>query len=250
MSVALVEIADLSVHYQMATALAGVSCRVQAGDYLGIVGPNGSGKSTLVRTMLGLTTPAAGEIRLFGTSLDEFSDWQRIGYLPQRVKHVARHFPGTVAEVVRLGLLAGKRFPRHTGREDEAAVSAVLEQMGIGHLRRRLVGELSGGQQQRVLLARALVGKPELLIMDEPTTALDPATRENFYALLQQLNGETGTTVILVTHDTGSIGRYASRLLYLDKRVIFDGSFEAFCCSPEMTRFFGEHSQHLICQRH
>ncbi|HSR37242.1 MAG TPA: ATP-binding cassette domain-containing protein, partial [Desulfurivibrionaceae bacterium] len=109
---------------------------------------------------------------------------------------------------------------------------------------------LSGGQQQRVLLARALVGNPELLIMDEPTTALDPETRENFYALLQQLNDETGTTVILVTHDTGSIGRYASRLLYLDKRVIFDGTFDDFCCSPEMTRFFGEHSQHLICQRH
>jgi zinc transport system ATP-binding protein len=250
MSLSLVEVSELSVHYQMATALAGVSCRVQAGDYLGIVGPNGSGKSTLVRAMLGLTAPAAGEIRLFGTALDEFADWQRIGYLPQRINHVAQHFPGTVEEVVRLGLLGGKRFPRRAGRLDAPAVSRVLELMAIGHLRRRLVGELSGGQQQRVLLARALVGQPELLIMDEPTTALDPETREHFYALLQQLNGETGTTVILVTHDTGSIGRYASRLLYLDKRVIFDGSFEAFCCSPDMTRFFGEHSQHLICQRH
>jgi zinc transport system ATP-binding protein len=250
MSVTLVDVSELSVHYQMATALAGVSCQVHAGDYLGIVGPNGSGKSTLIRAMLGLTAPAAGEIRLFGGALDEFCDWQRIGYLPQRITHVALQFPGTVEEVVRLGLLGGKRFPRRAGRQDGPAVTRVLELMGIGHLRRRLVGELSGGQQQRVLLARALVGQPELLIMDEPTTALDPETRENFYALLQQLNGQDGTTVILVTHDTGSIGKYATRLLYLDKRVIFDGSFVDFCCSPEMTRFFGEHSQHLICQRH
>ena len=246
MPVTLVETRGVAVHYQKATALEGVTCAVRAGDYLGIVGPNGSGKSTLVRVILGLTAPAAGEVTLFGRPQADFSDWQRIGYLPQRLKYFNPNFPGNVEEIVRLGLLAGGK----AADRSESAVSQVLESMGIEHLRRRLVGELSGGQQQRVILARALVGKPELLIMDEPTTALDPETRENFYAMLCRLNQEEGTTVVLVTHDSGSIGKYANRLLYLDKRVVFDGSFEAFCHSPEMTHFFGEHSQHLICQRH
>ena len=95
-----------------------------------------------------------------------------------------------------------------------------------------------------------MVSEPELLILDEPTTALDPETRENFYTLLEHLNREQGVTVILVTHDTWSIGKYATRFLYLDKRIIFDGSFDDFCRSPEMTSFFGEHAQHLICHRH
>lgn len=246
----LVEVHDLSVHYQMATALSGVSCHVHQGDYLGIVGPNGSGKSTLVRAMLGLANAAAGEIRLFATPLEDFSDWGRIGYLPQRVKPMELQFPGTVAEIVRLGLLGGQRFPRSLGRKDSSAVDSALELMDIAHLRKRLVGELSGGQQQRVLLARALVNEPELLLMDEPTTALDPETREMFYALLHRLNETRGVTVLLVTHDTGTIGKYANRMLYIDKKVVFDGSFDDFCCSPQMTHFFGEHSQHLICQRH
>jgi zinc transport system ATP-binding protein len=122
--------------------------------------------------------------------------------------------------------------------------------MGIDHLKKRLIGDLSGGQQQRVLLARAMVNCPELLILDEPTTALDPETREHFYGLVEDLNRNAGTTVLLVTHDTWSIGKYASRFLYIDKKIIFDGSFDEFCRSEEMTAFFGEHAQHLICHRH
>ena len=122
--------------------------------------------------------------------------------------------------------------------------------MGISQIRKRLIGELSGGQQQRALLARAVVGGPDLLILDEPTTALDPETRGNFYALLHDLNRMHNTTVILVTHDTWSIGKYATRFLYLDKRVVFDGTFDDFCHSEEMTEFFGEYAQHQICHRH
>ena len=110
--------------------------------------------------------------------------------------------------------------------------------------------QLSGGQKQRVMIAMGLSCNPKMLIADEPTTALDPETRDRFYTLLQTLNKEEGTTVILVTHDTWSIGKYATRFLYLDKKVVFDGTFEEFCRSPEMTAFFGEHVQHQICHRH
>ena len=250
MPVDILTIEGLGFSYNSAEVLNDITFRVKAGDYLGIVGPNGSGKSTLIRAVLGLVEPDRGKVAIFGSPRSGFGDWRRIGYLPQRLKFFNPNFPATVEEIVRLGLLAGKKLPRVAKRIDDAAVEKTLKLMGITEIRKRLIGDLSGGQQQRVLLARAVVGEPELLILDEPTTALDPETRENFYALLEHLNRENGTTVILVTHDTWSIGKYANRFLYLDKRVIFDGTFEDFCHSPEMTSFFGENAQHLICHRH
>jgi zinc transport system ATP-binding protein len=243
------KVADLRCRYNSADVLRDISFHVHAGDYLGIVGPNGSGKSTLIRAVLGLV-PGQGSVDIFGTPLQQFRDWQRVGYLPQRLKFADPHFPGTVEEIVRLGLLAGKRFPKRTSRSDDEAVARTMELLGIGPIRRSLIGELSGGQQQRVLLARAVVGVPDLLILDEPTTALDPETRGNFYSLLHDLNRKQRTTIILVTHDTWSIGRYATRFLYLDKKVVFDGTFDEFCQSAEMTEFFGEYAQHQICHRH
>ncbi|HEY6873836.1 MAG TPA: metal ABC transporter ATP-binding protein [Geobacteraceae bacterium] len=250
MQVDVLAIAGLSFRYNANTVLDDISFRVQAGDYLGVVGHNGSGKSTLIRAILGLEEPDRGSVVLFGSPLSRFGEWHRVGYLPQRLKFFNPNFPATVEEVVRLGLLAGKSIPRLGRKGDDEAVARTLELMGIGDIRKRPIGDLSGGQQQRVLLARAVVGGPELLILDEPTTALDPETRENFYLLLERLNREHATTVILVTHDTWSIGKYANRFLYLDKRVIFDGTFDDFCHSPEMTSFFGEQAQHQICHRH
>lgn len=250
MPVDAVSVMGVTLRYQGAEALTDVSFGVSAGDYVGIVGPNGSGKSTLIRCILGLARPDLGEIRLFGTPLSDFDQWQRVGYLPQGLQYFNPHFPATVSEVVGLGLLAGRRFPRRPRPGDGDAVAHALELMGIGSMRDRLVGELSGGLRQRVLLARALVSGPELLVLDEPTTALDPETRESFYQTLRDLNRSRGTTIILVTHDSGTIGSHASRFLYLDKRVVFYGGFDEFCGSPAMSDFFGNHSQHLICHRH
>ncbi|KAF0220447.1 MAG: zinc transport system ATP-binding [Geobacteraceae bacterium] len=250
MQVDLLNVEGLCFGYNSMEVLNDISFGVKAGDYLGIVGPNGSGKSTLVRALLGLVQPGRGSITLFGASQAYFAEWQKIGYLPQRLKFFNPNFPGTVEEVVRLGLLAGKKFPKTRTKGDDEAVERTLALMGISEIGRRLIGELSGGQQQRVLLARAMVSEPELLILDEPTTALDPETREHFYGLVRDLNREKNTTVLLVTHDTWSIGKYATRFLYLDKKVIFDGTFDEFCRSPEMTGFFGEHAQHQICHRH
>ncbi len=244
MQVDLLKLDNICCSYGGMEVLRTISFRVQAGDYVGIVGPNGSGKSTLVKTILGLVTPTTGRVELFGTGRGEFNDWQRVGYLPQRLRFFNPNFPGTVGEIVRLGLLSAK------GGGDPDAVDQALETMGIVDLKKRLIGDLSGGQQQRVLLARALVNRPDLLILDEPTTALDPETREHFYALLETVNRSDGTTVLLVTHDTWSIGKYANRFMYVDKKIVFDGSFDDFCQSDEMTAFFGEHAQHLICHRH
>jgi zinc transport system ATP-binding protein len=244
------KVAELRCRYNSTDVLHDVSLIVRSGDYLGVVGPNGSGKSTLIRAVLGLVPFQQGTVVLFDAPLQQFRQWQRVGYLPQRLKFFNPHFPGTVEEIVRLGLLAGKKFPKSASRADDAVVAQTMELLGIDRIRKQPIGELSGGQQQRALLARAIVGGPDLLILDEPTTALDPETRDNFYSLLHDLNRHHRTTILLVTHDTWSIGRYATRFLYLDKKIVFDGSFDEFCRSNEMTEFFGEYAQHQICHRH
>ena len=160
------------------------------------------------------------------------------------------YFPSTVKEIVALGLVSRKKFPKRLDAADEKTIDRTLEMLNIADIGHKMIGDLSGGQQQRVFIARALVNKPELLFLDEPPTALDPETRENFFEVLSDLNRNYKVTVVLVTHDIGTIGKYASKLLYIDRGVIFYGSFDEFCLSGDMTRFFGASSQHLICHRH
>ncbi|WP_224983534.1 metal ABC transporter ATP-binding protein [Geomonas agri] len=241
---------NLCAGYHGTEVLQDISFSVNAGDYVGICGPNGSGKSTMIKIILQLLAPTSGEVSLLGTPQASFRDWHRIGYLPQGLQFFNPHFPATVDEVIRLGRLSAKKFPRRFNRDDARAVERTMEWMGISHIRGAMIGELSGGLRQRVLLARALVNDPALLVMDEPTTALDPETRDSFYKLIFEMNREKRCTVLLVTHDTATIGKYASHLLYLDKKVVFYGSFDDFCNSTEMTGFFGEHGQHLVCHRH
>jgi zinc transport system ATP-binding protein len=189
-------------------------------------------------------------VTIFGQSGDVFREWRKIGYLPQKIAAFNPHFPATVEEIVALGLLSGKSFPRRVARGDRKSIEDAMALLDITSIRHKLIGELSGGQQQRVLIAKALVAGPELLILDEPTTALDPEGRERFFATLKNLNGDRGVTIIMITHDIGTIGLHASKLLYLDKTLVFFGSFDDFCLSTDMTDYFGEHSQHVICHRH
>ena len=250
MSAVIVTTELLSCCYREGKVLEDVSFTVERGDYVGIVGPNGSGKSTLVKALLGLVTVCGGRAALFGSQLSQFRDWQRVGYLPQSLHLVNPVFPATVHETVGLGLLSHKRFPKRLNRDDRNKIDETLRELGVYDLRDKRIGELSGGQLQRVLLARAIVNDPELLILDEPTAALDPETRGRFYDMISAINRERGVTIILVTHDSGVIGEYASKMLYLDKKLLFYGNFDEFCHSPEMSSLFGEHSQHLMCHRH
>lgn len=235
-----IHVDDLTFRYNGLDVISRITFTVEKGVYLGIVGPNGSGKSTLIKNILGILQPAQGRVELFGQPLGRFRQWGKIGYLPQRLSALNAHFPATVQEIIQMG----------TRNKDTAALKRTLELMAIDHLASRLIGELSYGEQQRAMLARALLRQPDLLIFDEPTTALDPETREIFYSLTRDMCQAAGTTVILVTHDIGIIGQYAQNLLYMDKKVIFSGTFGDFCSSPDMTGFFGPMSQHIICHQH
>jgi zinc transport system ATP-binding protein len=245
-----IEAKGLDFTYKDNEMLSGITFQAGEGDYIGIVGPNGSGKTTLVRIILGLASPSSGGISVFGQPVTSFDKWQKIGYLPQKITAFNPIFPATVKEVVALGLLAGKNTPKTFDRKDEAAVEKALSLLGIDPIKDRLMGELSGGQQQRTLLAKALVHEPELLILDEPTLALDPDAREKFFDILAGLHKTRKVTILLVSHDIGTIGKYATKLLYLDKKIIFYGGFDEFCKSTDAGKYFGPFSQHIICHRH
>jgi zinc transport system ATP-binding protein len=250
MPIDVLTVEDLSFRYNSSDVLSGISFSIQKGDYIGLVGPNGSGKTTLVKVILGLLKPYIGRITLFGDDIAAFSRWDKIGYLPQHIAAMNPRFPATVGEVVAMGLLSKKQFPKHMNRSDLAEVDRILDLLDMKKLRNTPVGELSGGQQQRVLVARAIVNNPEFLIVDEPTDALDPEMRDRFFDIMQTLNKEKKVAIVIVTHDTGNIGRYTSKLLYVDKKIVFYGTFEDFCTSREITQFFGEFAQHVICHRH
>lgn len=250
MSAEIITARDVIVRYNSIDVLSDVTFTIYAGDYVGLVGPNGSGKSTLIKTILGFLKPIAGNIYVFGNDSINLTCWDKIGYLPQKMSFFNPNFPSTVEEIVALGLLSKKNFPKRINKQDKEAISKVLELLNILDIRKKLIGDLSRGQQQRVLVARTLVNEPELLILDEPTTALDPEMREHFFAIMGAFNSEKRTTIILVTHDIGSIGKYAFKLMYLDKRIIFYGSFDDFCKSERMSTYFGTSSQHIICHKH
>jgi len=227
-----------------------LSFYVNPGDYVGVVGPNGSGKTTLMKLILGLLNPGSGKVSIFGCNPLVFKEWKKIGYIPQKLSAGNSGFPATVIEIVEMGLLAGKITPKRITAEDGKKVEAVLNTLDILDIKNKLIGDLSGGQQQRVFLARALVGEPELIVLDEPTAAVDAATSEKFMSLVRDLCKEKNVTVLHVTHDIANIGKYANKLLYMDKVLIFYGTFGDFCLSPEAAIYFGKYAQHIICHRH
>lgn len=218
-----IEVTNLSVSYEgPAPVLEDVCFKIPAGDFVAIAGPNGAGKSTLVKALMGIVPLAAGVVSI------EKSLRDRIGYMPQKAYFSLPSFPATVQEVVATGILLKKKFPRRLSKENRFAIAEALSLLQIEDLAKKRVGELSGGQQQRVLLARAFATDPAILILDEPTGALDPHTRGCFYSTLKDLNRERGTTILMVTHDTHSLDHFAKNLLFIDRRLIYYGTVEGF----------------------
>ena len=241
----LLNIVNLTVQYGKQDVLNNIDICIEEGDYIGVVGPNGSGKTTLMKAILGLLPLFQGKIEFH----KGFSK-KNIGYLPQKSMMSDPLFPAKVKEIVSLGLLGQKKFFPFFSQKDHERIEEILARLEISDLKDKKIGNLSGGQQQRVLLARAIVSNPRLLVLDEPTSAMDPKIREEFYQILKELNTRDKVTILLVSHDMGSIGKYTKKMLYLDHKVVFYGSYDEFCKSSEMTRYFGKFTQHQFCWRH
>jgi zinc transport system ATP-binding protein len=233
-----VELEGVSVRYGEVVALEGVDLAVEAGDFLGVIGPNGSGKTTLLRVMLGLLAPDAGEVRLFGRPPATFRQWERLGYVPQRVTLDAA-LPATVAEVVATGLVATLGLLRRARAVDRARLSEALARVGMAEHAGRRVGDLSAGQQQRVLIARALVSGPELLVLDEPTGGVDPEAQSDFYGLLRHLNREQGVTLVLVSHDIAVVANEVTKLACLSRRLVYHGPPADFMNQAALATLYG-----------
>ena len=202
------ECKSLTLGYEGREVISGLDFSVNAGDYLCIVGENGSGKSTLIKALLGLKAPMSGRI-ITGGGLTA----NEIGYLPQQTV-VQKDFPASVREVVRSGLLnRGGLRPFYTESEKNLAEDN-MEKLGIAALAKRCYRELSGGQQQRALLARALCATRKLLLLDEPAAGLDPKASAELYDLIENLNKD-GITVIMISHDMAVAVKYASHILHI-----------------------------------
>ena len=225
----LIKCKNVSFAYDKSTALKDVSLDVGAGDYLCVLGENGTGKSTLVKLILGLLKPSSGEIIYNGIKNTE------IGYLPQTTV-ADPNFPASVYEVVLQGRCnkLGKKF--FYSSEDKKRVAENMKLLGIDDIKDKNFADLSGGQRQRALLARALSATDKLLLLDEPVSGLDPIVTDEMYEIIRRLNKEKNITVIMISHDTKTVAKYATHILHLKKEVLFFGETEEY----EKTELFHE----------
>jgi len=203
---------NVSFSFEQTPVLRDVSLSIEAGDFVSVIGPNGGGKTTLARLMLGLLKPDSGWIRVFNKS--PYVSRKRLGYVPQ-FSLFDPQFPATVMDVALMGRLT--RGIGFYSREDKEAAVKALEEVGLQGLEKRSFSELSGGQRQRLLIARAVAGDPELLLLDEPTSSVDTAVEKKIGDLLQTLHKRM--TIIMITHDLGFVSQCVDKLVCVNTDV-------------------------------
>ncbi len=218
---AIIEIKSLDFAYNGEVVLEDVNLSVRQKDFVAIIGPNGGGKTTLLKLILGLLTPAKGTVRVDGKSPQEASPC--IGYVPQDV-HMNRSFPITATDVVLMGKLDPKKRLSRRSAANRREAMAALERMEMAAHADRKIGMLSGGQRQRVFIARALITKPKLLILDEPTASIDTKGQADFFRLLKELNQDI--TVLVVSHDLLVISRYVKSVACVNKKLHYHDQAE------------------------
>lgn len=223
-----IQIEDVNFHYGQTPVLRDISLIVSKGDFLSIIGPNGSGKSTLIKLILGLLKPSSGSIKLFGEPAHKFNHREWIGYVSQKSNAFNTSFPATVLEVVLSGLAKKKGlFKSYSATDREEAIMA-LKAVNMDGYASRNIGDLSGGQQQRVFIARSLISRPKMLILDEPTVGIDRQHVQSFYDMLAQLNRERQITMVLVTHDVDTVSDRISHVACLNQTIHFHGIGKEF----------------------
>ncbi|WP_017605142.1 metal ABC transporter ATP-binding protein [Nocardiopsis alkaliphila] len=217
------QVVDAHAAYDGVPVLNGVDVQVPVGQTMAVLGPNGSGKSTLMRAMLGIVPLTSGRIHIHGTPLRRFRDWKRIGYVPQRLT-AGGAVPATVREIVASGQVARRRRLSLSTKADRAAVEEALAAVDLSERAGDAVRELSGGQQQRVLIARALAGRPDTFVMDEPMAGVDADNQRALARTIARLS-EQGSTVVLVLHELGPLENVIERAVVLEQgRVVHDGA--------------------------
>jgi len=219
----MVNVQNAGFNYGAGTpVLQNVSFELNQGDFAALIGPNGAGKSTLLRLLLAELQPNEGSVSLFDEDVRTFKRWTDVGYVAQNSAVKGTGIPATVEEIVMASLYSKSRSKRLSSKERRQKAMQALAQVGAEDSAKKLLSALSGGQQQRVMLARALVTKPQLMLLDEPATGIDDKSVDMLYELLGTLNRETGLTLLMVTHDTTRVLDYVSRIFCLEQSSLVE----------------------------
>ena len=219
----IIMVRDLGFDYGDGWVFHKLNLDIAEGDFVAVIGANGAGKSTLLKMLAHAMPPTVGEICYYGKPLEQFKEWQKIGYVAQNPMKMQREFPISVEEVVALGLLQPRKLWHRYGHSEKRAVEKALLDFQLTSLRQRKIGELSGGQQQRVFLARAMVHSPKILLLDEPATGIDTSSKVALYAMLKQINREQNVTIIMISHDLELAADAAKSALCIDHGICFRG---------------------------
>ncbi|MFY9269909.1 MAG: metal ABC transporter ATP-binding protein [Candidatus Manganitrophaceae bacterium] len=231
----LVAFQGVTCGYQKKIVFRNLSLEIYPGQFVGLVGPSGTGKSTLLKLILGIVPALSGTVSVSGSRVDQGSP-PRIGYVPQ-IETVDWEFPVTVEQVVAMGFYReSSRLPWLT-KSERSRICALLDQLGIGSYANRHIKALSGGEQQRVFLARALVGNPQLLVLDEPTSGVDLKTQHAILHLLGELNRK-GVTILLTTHDLNAVARHLPWVICFNQKIIAQGPPEEIFTSVALSRTY------------
>ncbi|HYI21938.1 MAG TPA: metal ABC transporter ATP-binding protein [Candidatus Limnocylindrales bacterium] len=232
----LVVFEQVTCGYDRAPVLTDIDLTIERGAFVGIVGPSGAGKTTLLRAMVGAVPKLRGRVTIGGRPVG-FGTTPNVGWVPQ-LETVDWNFPATVHEVVLMGRWGNHPWRPWTSRADKQRVDELLEQLGIAGLGSRHIRELSGGQQQRVFLARAMVGRPDLLLLDEPTSGVDIKTRDDILHLLADLNAD-GITIVLTTHELNSVAAHLPWVVCVNRGIVAEGDPEQIFTSGVLGRTYG-----------
>lgn len=223
----IIKITDLGFDYGEGWVFHKLNLNIEKGDFVAVIGANGAGKSTLLKMLANVIVPTQGEICYYGTPVDKFRAWEKIGYVPQNPARQQRNFPISVREVISLGLVHGHNLLGRINSQDKLMIEKMLADFDLTDLQHRKIGELSGGQQQRVFLARAMVKQPEILLLDEPATGIDTQAKAVLYSMLKKINREEGVTIVMVSHDLELAVDTARNALCLDHGICFWGEVHA-----------------------
>jgi zinc transport system ATP-binding protein len=250
MTDSIIDIENVTVRYGSNVVLEDVTMKVNKGDVVGIVGPNGGGKTTLLNAILGNLPINHGKITLFGQDVHDFKSFERIGYVAQTAIQFDPIFPATVEEIVSLGCIRRSTLGRRLTKDDRKAVRSAIELVDLEPYKKRKISQLSGGQKQRIFIAKALVKRPDLLVLDEATAGLDVCIQDKFVRLIRDLRREMDITLLTVSHDLSGVLCQANKLAVVNRKVYYENIVEGEDPTTVLRQAYGPHFTFMFHHDH